>query len=91
MGEQYEKFFNTASKIYSGPGGCNTLLSAIDSDEFIGELNEREYGVAKRVLLDFLKEHNTHPSNRIFGITAYDCRKLVEKCTKTLSTALQAT
>jgi hypothetical protein len=89
MEEKYASFFDTASEIYSGPGGCNTLLSAINSDEFIGELNEREYGVAKGVLLDFLKEHNTNPSNRIFGITAYDCRELVEKCTKTLNTALQ--
>jgi hypothetical protein len=93
MNEQYEKFFNTTSRIYNGPGGCNSLLSAIDSDELIGELGGKEYNVAKRVLLDFLKEHNTHPSNRIFGISTYDCRELVKKCEEKeeiLSNPLQA-
>lgn len=80
MNEQYERFFERASIIYAGPGGCCSLFEAVDSGELKNELSKEQYEIAKNVLLDFLNEHNTHPSNRLFGISTCHRRELVERC-----------
>ncbi len=90
MEKGYLDFFKRASEVYSGPGGHNSLLEAINSGMLRDGLNEEEYGIAKLVLSDFFKEHNTTGSNRIWGIYDFECDKLVKRCRERTNTSLQS-